>query len=221
MAALIARRDLDVAGDRALGHYTHEKSSVGCAAALATLDVIEDEGLCERSRDARRACAAPPARPRRAPPLVGDVRGVGLLLGIELVRADGSPAREEAERVDVRVPRARPVVQGRPGQRAHALAAAGDRARPTSTARSTSSTLPLGRGRAREAVHSMQTLLNLLPASRCSSGARTSSARRSCGCTAATLRRVLRRSIAKNRFAAFSAGIGVTGADPELARRRR
>src|SRR6185295_12090509 len=43
MAALIARRDLDIAGDRALGHYTHEKSSVGCAAALATLEVIESE----------------------------------------------------------------------------------------------------------------------------------------------------------------------------------
>src|SRR4029079_2877146 len=35
LAALIAREGLDVAGDRALGHYTHEKSSVGCAAGLA------------------------------------------------------------------------------------------------------------------------------------------------------------------------------------------
>ena len=51
MAALIAREDLDGAADRALGHYTHEKSSVGCAAALATLDVIRDEGLLERSRE--------------------------------------------------------------------------------------------------------------------------------------------------------------------------
>src|SRR5437773_7823569 len=50
MAALIARRDLDIAADRALGHYTHEKSSVGCAAALATLEVIENENLLERSR---------------------------------------------------------------------------------------------------------------------------------------------------------------------------
>ena len=50
MAALIARRDLDIAADRALGHYTHEKSSVGCAAALATLEAIEDESLLERSR---------------------------------------------------------------------------------------------------------------------------------------------------------------------------
>ena len=62
MAALIARRDLDVAADRALGHYTHEKSSVGCAAALATLEVIEDEQLLERSRDAGRARARPDAR---------------------------------------------------------------------------------------------------------------------------------------------------------------
>ena len=51
MAALIARRDLDIASDRALGHYTHEKSSVGCAAALATLEVIENERLLERSRN--------------------------------------------------------------------------------------------------------------------------------------------------------------------------
>ena len=99
LAALVARRGLDVAGDRALGHYTHEKSSVGCAAALATLDVIADEGLLERARmlgaralDRLRAMAA-------RHPLVGDVRGVGLLMGVELRRGDGSPARHEAERV--------------------------------------------------------------------------------------------------------------------------
>src|SRR5262245_34331526 len=50
MAALIARKGLDIAGERALGHYTHEKSPVGCAAALATLDVIEEDGLLKKSR---------------------------------------------------------------------------------------------------------------------------------------------------------------------------
>ncbi len=68
MAALIARRDLDVAGDRALGHYTHEKSSVGCAAALATLDVIADEGLLERARTLGARAHGAAARDRRAPP---------------------------------------------------------------------------------------------------------------------------------------------------------
>jgi 4-aminobutyrate aminotransferase len=99
MAALIARRDLDVAGDRALGHYTHEKSSVGCAAALATLDVIEQEGLLERARTLGQHALERMRDIAGRHPLVGDVRGVGLLLGLELVRADGSPARQEAERV--------------------------------------------------------------------------------------------------------------------------
>ena len=98
MAALIARRDLDVAPLTALGHYTHEKSSVGCAAALATLDVIADERLCERSRvlGARAMTRLRDMASRQ--PLIGEVRGVGLLLGIELTDAQGRPARARAER---------------------------------------------------------------------------------------------------------------------------
>jgi 4-aminobutyrate aminotransferase len=98
LAALVARRDLDVAATTALGHYTHEKSPVGCAAALATLDAIADEGLLQRARDLGAFALNRMEALRRRHPLVGAVRGIGLLLGIELVRADGRPAREEAER---------------------------------------------------------------------------------------------------------------------------
>jgi len=98
MAALIARRDLDVAADRALGHYTHEKSSVGCAAALATLEVIETENLLERSRVQGERALASMKELQRRHSLVGAVRGIGLLLGIELSR-HGTPARREAEQV--------------------------------------------------------------------------------------------------------------------------
>ncbi|HVE50371.1 MAG TPA: aspartate aminotransferase family protein [Casimicrobiaceae bacterium] len=99
MAALIARRELDVARTMALGHYTHEKSSVGCAAALATLDVIADERLCERSQHLGEyaQCRLLDMRSRHA--LVADVRGIGLLLGIELRHRDGTPARDQAEQV--------------------------------------------------------------------------------------------------------------------------
>jgi len=87
MAALLAREALDVAADRALGHYTHEKSPVGCAAALATLDVIRDERLLERARRlGARALARLRAMQSRLPAIV-EVRGVGLLLGIELGKA--------------------------------------------------------------------------------------------------------------------------------------
>ena len=50
LAALIARDTLDVGGHMALGHYTHEKNPVACAAALATLEVIIEKNLPERAR---------------------------------------------------------------------------------------------------------------------------------------------------------------------------
>lgn len=91
LAAIVARGDLNVAADRALGHYTHEKSSIGCAAGLATLDVIRDEDLIAR---ARRLGAAALARlaPLRDRPGVTAVRGLGLYLGVELA----DPARADA-----------------------------------------------------------------------------------------------------------------------------
>ena len=99
LAALIARRDLDVAPMLALGHYTHEKSSVGCAAALATLDVLERDDLLARSQRLGARALERMAALKVRHQLVGDVRGIGLLLGVELVRPDGLPARDEAERV--------------------------------------------------------------------------------------------------------------------------
>jgi 4-aminobutyrate aminotransferase len=98
MAALLARDDLDIAGDRSLGHYTHEKSSVGCAAALATLEVIENEGLLNKSRALGARALQRLREMQRRHPLVADTRGIGLLLGIELGR-DGHAALHEAEQV--------------------------------------------------------------------------------------------------------------------------
>jgi 4-aminobutyrate aminotransferase len=98
MAALIARGDLDIAADRALGHYTHEKSSVGAAAALATIEVIENEDLLHRSRELGAYALDRLREIRTRHTIVSDVRGIGLLLGVELAR-EGVPARREAELV--------------------------------------------------------------------------------------------------------------------------
>ncbi len=99
MAAMIAGEALDVAPDRALGHYTHEKSSVGCAAALATLDVIEEEGLCTRAQALGARALARLEGLKDRFPLATEARGMGLMLGLELRRADGSPAVEEADQL--------------------------------------------------------------------------------------------------------------------------
>jgi 4-aminobutyrate aminotransferase-like enzyme len=63
---------------------------VACAAALAVLDVVEDEDLIARAAvtgDALRAAIAAVGSPA-----IGDVRGLGLLTGVELVDGDGRPA---------------------------------------------------------------------------------------------------------------------------------
>lgn len=101
IAACIARADLDVAGDYAFGHYTHEKNPVSAAAALATLQVIEREGLVDHAAvvGARALQRLREMQGRHA--LIGDVRGRGLLLGIDLVldRDTKAPASDAAERV--------------------------------------------------------------------------------------------------------------------------
>ncbi len=84
MAALIAHGRLDIAGDRALGHYTHEKSPVGCAAALAALDVIEEEQLLRRSRTLGARALSRLKKLKERTPSIVDVRGIGLLLAVEL-----------------------------------------------------------------------------------------------------------------------------------------
>src|SRR5438034_5208543 len=98
IAALLARESLNVATHTALGHYTHEKNPVGCAAGLATLDVICDENLVEHAARLGDYALAQLQEMKSRHSLIGDVRGKGLLLGIALLR-DGKPATDEAERV--------------------------------------------------------------------------------------------------------------------------
>ena len=101
IAACIARSDLDQAGHLALGHYTHEKNPVTSAAALATLEVIEREQLVENAARVGAYALERLQDMKHRHALVGDVRGRGLLLGVDLVtdRASKLAASDAAERV--------------------------------------------------------------------------------------------------------------------------
>jgi len=70
---------------------TYGGNAVACAAALATLDVIQEEGLVENARmrgaelmDRLRKVAADH-------PVIGDVRGLGLMIGSEFTSPEGQP----------------------------------------------------------------------------------------------------------------------------------
>lgn len=101
LAAIIAREDLDVAPHTAIGHYTHEKNPVACAAALATLEFIESENLLERSRSLGLWSLEQLNQMQSRHAQIEDVRGLGLMLNVEI--GDDSDhriaARALAERV--------------------------------------------------------------------------------------------------------------------------
>jgi len=101
IAACLARDDLNVAGAYAFGHYTHEKNPVTASAALATLEVIEREGLVENAARVGAHALERLQEMKQRHAVIGDVRGRGLLLGIELVtdRAAKTPAVDLAEQV--------------------------------------------------------------------------------------------------------------------------
>jgi len=101
IAAVLARPELDVAGAYAIGHYTHEKNPVTARAALTTLQIIEDEGLPERAAHLGARALDRLHDMKAKHPVIGDVRGRGLLLGVELVtdRDSKAPDPEAAEAV--------------------------------------------------------------------------------------------------------------------------
>jgi 4-aminobutyrate aminotransferase len=101
LAAMIARENLDVAGNRAMGHYTHEKNPVVCAAALAAIGYIEKHNLVDHARQLGCYSLKRLKDMKQRHAIIGEVRGLGLFLGIELVkdRQTRERAAEEAEAV--------------------------------------------------------------------------------------------------------------------------
>lgn len=98
-AAILCRDGLLDGSTSALGHYTHEKSPLGAAAALATIRVIREEKLLERSVSLGAALVARLRSLQASHPVIHQVRGLGLLLGVELRGVGTRSADVIAERV--------------------------------------------------------------------------------------------------------------------------
>lgn len=101
IAAVLARPDLDVGSNWAFGHYTHEKNPLTAIAALTTIRIIEQENLVANAAHVGALALERMHEMKRRLPAIGDIRGRGLLLGIELVkgRADKLPDNDLAEAV--------------------------------------------------------------------------------------------------------------------------
>ncbi len=70
---------------------TYGGNPIGCAAALATIDVLTEPGLLEHVRARGEQLRAGLRDQARAHPTIGHVRGPGLMVGCELVDRRGAP----------------------------------------------------------------------------------------------------------------------------------
>lgn len=101
IAAMVTKDKYNTAEQISMGHYTHEKSPIGCAAALATMEAIEQDGLLDKVKADSQFMREKLLEMKAKYPVIGDVRGIGMLWGIELVTDHESKARayDEAEAV--------------------------------------------------------------------------------------------------------------------------
>jgi 4-aminobutyrate aminotransferase len=101
IAAIIAREEYNIAGDISLGHYTHEKSPMGAAAALAMIEYTISQQLLEKVQEDESFIRKELTILKDEFPLIGDIRGKGLLWAVELVKDPVTKERavEEGEAV--------------------------------------------------------------------------------------------------------------------------
>ena len=101
LAAVVTTPELNIGAQYAFGHYTHEKNPVSAAAGLATIAIIEDEGLVENAARLGEIALHRLRDMQTRYPVIGDVRGRGMLFGVELVTDTRTkePANDLAEAV--------------------------------------------------------------------------------------------------------------------------
>jgi 4-aminobutyrate aminotransferase-like enzyme/Ser/Thr protein kinase RdoA (MazF antagonist) len=123
LGAVVTTAEIAASFDNGMEFFsTFGGSTVSCAAGLAVLDVVQEEGLQAHAREVGDALLGRLRGLGDRHSLVGDVRGSGLFLGVELVRSRDSlePAASEAAEV-VELLRERGILIGTDGPYANVL----------------------------------------------------------------------------------------------------
>ena len=78
----------------------HPANPISCAAALANINFMEEENLPAQATETGNYAMTKLRALQKHHPLIGDVRGLGLMIGVELVKDEKlTPATTEAEAI--------------------------------------------------------------------------------------------------------------------------
>ncbi|MDH4209264.1 MAG: aminotransferase class III-fold pyridoxal phosphate-dependent enzyme [Anaerolineae bacterium] len=94
LGAMLARAELVDAWPPAAQGTTFGGNPIACRAGLATLRIVQEKNLIAHAVEVGDYIQSRFRQARKELPIIGDVRGKGLMVGVELVNADGSPASE-------------------------------------------------------------------------------------------------------------------------------
>ncbi|WP_188391603.1 aspartate aminotransferase family protein [Compostibacillus humi] len=85
LSATVASKELMAKWEVGSHSTTFGGNPVACAAACATIDVLQEEGMIENARAMGDYALEKLQKMKENHPAVGDVRGIGLMIGIEIV----------------------------------------------------------------------------------------------------------------------------------------
>lgn len=101
LSAIVAKKEIMDSWDAPAHLFTMGGNPVCCAAALATISVIKNEKLVERSKEMGNYIQSRFNELKKEHELIGDVRGKGLLIGVDLVSDRENKQRAEKEAAKV------------------------------------------------------------------------------------------------------------------------
>lgn len=99
MAGVVSRKELMDKWTMGRHGSTYGGNPVACAAALASIDVIEKDNLLENTRKMGEYFISRLNEFKQKYPFIKEVRGLGLMIGMEVANDDGTPDGELIERL--------------------------------------------------------------------------------------------------------------------------
>jgi 4-aminobutyrate aminotransferase len=98
IGAVVARRSLMQQWKKGAHGNTYGGNPVSCAAANATIDLVREQ-YCANAAKVGAHFMKRLHEMKPDYPCIGDIRGLGLMIGVEMIEPDGSPARAMVDRL--------------------------------------------------------------------------------------------------------------------------